>query len=161
VRLRVLLAAALLLVVSACSAPGAAAPAATSVLAFTGKTLDGSAFDAASLAGKPTLLWFWAPWCATCASEAQVVGMLPAEYGDRLAIVGIAGMGANKDMHEFVADLEVGMVPHLDDEAGVIWRKFGVTEQSTYVLVDRSGKVVTTGYLDSLQLAAKVKSLVA
>jgi hypothetical protein len=55
----------------------------------------------------------------------------------------------------------VGGVPHLDDEPGTLWKKFGVTQQSTYVIIDRAGAVVTTGYLDDLQLTNKVKSLVA
>jgi hypothetical protein len=63
-------------------------------------------------------------------------------------------------MHQFVSDLEVRNV-NLDDQAGVPWKKFGITEQSTYVLVDRTGKVVTTSYLDDLQLTDKVKSLMA
>ncbi|MEV4702138.1 redoxin domain-containing protein [Actinoplanes sp. NPDC049316] len=147
--------------VAAPAAPGASPGAVPASLTFTGRTLDGTAFDAATLAGKPTILWFWAPWCATCASEAMSIADIQEEYGDRLNIVGIAGMGGNKEMHEFVSDLEVGAVPHLDDEPGVIWKKFGVTEQSTYVILDRSGRVVVTSYLDDLQLTSRVKALVA
>ena len=153
----------LLLLVSGCTAR-AEAPAAASaagVLSFTGRTLDGAAFDAAALAGRPALLWFWAPWCATCASQAGSVSDLQGEYGDRLGILGVGGMGSNADMHEFVTDLDAGAVPHLDDGAGVLWRRFGITEQSTYVLVDRAGTVVTTGYLDDLQLTTEITSLVA
>jgi thiol-disulfide isomerase/thioredoxin len=140
----------------------AAAPAVVPAsLKFTGKTLDGKPFDAATMAGKPTILWFWAPWCATCASEAMSIADLQEQYAGRLNILGIAGMGNNKDMHEFVSDLEVGAVPHLDDEPGKLWKKFGITQQSTYVILDQAGKVVTTSYLDDLQLTTKVKSLVA
>ena len=150
-----------LLLLGGCSAPEAApAAAATSVLTFTGKTLDGTAFDAATLAGKPAVLWFWAPWCATCAAQAGSVTNLHDEYGDRLGILGVAGMGSNADMHEFVTDLDVGAIANLDDQAGVLWQKFGITEQSSFVLVDRAGRVAGTGYLDDLQLTAKVKSLV-
>jgi thiol-disulfide isomerase/thioredoxin len=130
-------------------------------LRFTGRTLDGAAFDATTLAGRPAILWFWAPWCATCASEAQSIGDLAKEYQGQLGILGIAGLGTNKAMHEFVSDLNVGNVPHLDDQAGAIWKKFKITQQSTYVFLDRSGHVVKTGYLDDLQLTAEVKSLVA
>jgi len=147
---------------SAADLADAAAPAAVPAsLRFTGTTLDGKSFDAATMAGKPTILWFWAPWCATCASEAMSISDLQEEYAGRLNILGIAGMGNNKDMHEFVSDLEVGAVPHLDDEPGKLWKKFGITEQSTYVILDKAGKVVTTSYLDDLQLTNKVKSLVA
>jgi thiol-disulfide isomerase/thioredoxin len=145
------------------AAPAAAgASAASTTLDFTGTTLDGATFDASSLAGKPTILWFWAPWCATCAGEAQTISSIREKYGaDRLGILGIAGMGDNKAMHEFVSDLDVAAVPHLDDRAGRVWKRFRVTEQSTYVLVDRAGRIVRTGYLDSLQLTTEVKTLVA
>jgi len=156
------LAAGLLLFISGCGTPSAApVAAAASTLNFTGKTLDGAAFDASTLAGKPAILWFWAPWCATCASEAQSINNIEDEYGDRLGILGVAGLGDNKDMHEFVSDLEVTKVPNLDDQEGAIWKRFGITEQSTYVFLDKSGTVVDKGYLDDLQLTTKVKSLVA
>ncbi|MEV6599592.1 redoxin domain-containing protein [Actinoplanes sp. NPDC051346] len=148
---------------SKAAAAGAAAAAVTvpASLTFTGRTLDGKPFDASTLAGKPTILWFWAPWCATCASQAMSIADVREEYGDRLNILGIAGMGGNKEMHEFVSDLDVGSVPHLDDEPGVLWKKFGITEQSTYVIIDRAGRTVVTGYLDDLQLTSRVKTLVA
>ena len=152
----------LLLLLSGCTAPARApAAAGTGVLSFTGRTLDGAPFDAATLAGRPALLWFWAPWCATCASQAGSVTDLQAQYGDRIGILGVAGMGSNAEMKEFVTDLDVGTVRTLDDSAGAVWRKFGITEQSTYVLVDRAGAVVTSGYLDDLQLTTEVSKLVA
>jgi thiol-disulfide isomerase/thioredoxin len=145
----------------AAAASGAASVVVPASLKFTGTTLDGKTFDAATMAGKPTILWFWAPWCATCASEAMSIADLRTEYAGRVNILGIAGMGNNEDMHEFVSDLEVGTVPHLDDEPGKLWKKFGITEQSTYVILDRAGEVVARSYLDDLQLTTKVKSLVA
>jgi thiol-disulfide isomerase/thioredoxin len=155
--------AAVLLLLSGCAAatPAAPAKAAGDLLRFTGKTLDGAAFDAATLAGRPVVLWFWAPWCATCAGEAFSITNLAGEYGSRLTILGVAGMGDNKAMHDFVSDLEVTGVTSLDDQQGVIWKKFGITEQSTYVFLDRTGAVAGQGYLDDQQLTAKVKSLVA
>jgi len=137
------------------------AAAVPATLNFSGKTLDGAAFNASTMAGKPTILWFWAPWCATCASEAQSISDLAPQFKGRLNILGIAGLGDNKAMHQFVSDLDVGDVPHLDDQAGVIWKKFRITEQSTYVFLDRTGAVVNTGYLDDLALTAEVKSLTA
>ncbi|WP_306213949.1 TlpA family protein disulfide reductase [Actinoplanes sp. RD1] len=161
-RRRVLLAATAVLALSACGSPAdSTAAAQPRLLAFTGRTLDGTAYDAATLAGKPTILWFWAPWCATCASEAMSIADLHDEYGDRLNILGIAGLGGNAEMHEFVSDLEVGKVTHLDDEAGDIWRRFGITEQSTYVILDRDGRQVVASYLDDLQLTRQVRALVA
>ena len=76
----------------------------------------------------------------------------PTEYGDRLAVLGVAGLGDKAAMDEFVTDLEVGGVTHLNDQAGAVWRRFEVTEQSTFVLIDRAGKVVHKGWLDSVDV---------
>lgn len=140
---------------------GAVSTAVPASLSFAGKTVDGAPFDAATIAGKPALLWFWAPWCATCAGQADSINELKAQYGDRLAIVGVAGLGDNAAMREFVADLDVHTVPNLDDQGGELWRRFGVTEQSTFVLIDRQGTVVETRWLDRIDLAAEVTALVA
>jgi thiol-disulfide isomerase/thioredoxin len=155
-----LLAAAVTLV-AGCGSPAPAKAAPATTLSFAGKTLDGKAFEASRMAGKPAILWFWAPWCATCAQEAQSISDLAVDYRGKIGILGIAGMGDNQQMHQFVSDLDVGDVPHLDDQTGTLWRKFGITQQSTYVFVDRTGKIVKTGYLDDLALTAEVKHLTA
>jgi thiol-disulfide isomerase/thioredoxin len=128
-------------------------------LAFTGRTLDGTAFDASSLAGRPVILWFWAPWCATCASEAQSVSTLAPKYKGRVDFVGIAGMGAEKEMKEFVSDYDIGSITNLSDGAGKVWRKFAVAEQSTYIVLDRKGDVVEKGWLDDQAITAMVARL--
>ncbi|SDS14721.1 TlpA family protein disulfide reductase [Actinoplanes derwentensis] len=130
-------------------------------LTFSGTTLEGAKFDAASLAGKPAILWFWAPWCATCASEAQSIGDLKTEYGDRLQILGIAGMGKNTEMKRFVADFELQGVPHLNDAPGKLWKRFGIVQQSWYVFLDANGKETYKGYLDDLQLTQRVQAMTA
>ncbi|MEU4427551.1 redoxin domain-containing protein [Actinoplanes sp. NPDC024001] len=145
----------------AAPSPSAAKRSTPKSLSFKGTTLEGAAFDAASLAGKPAVLWFWAPWCATCASEAQSIADIHDEYGDRLGILGIAGMGTKKAMNEFVSDFELSAVPHLNDPGGKIWQRFGIAQQSWYVLIDPDGKIIHTGYLDDLQLTEKVRALTA
>lgn len=144
---------AVLVATMACGSSGEdAAPATAGVpdtLQFAGTTLDGKKFDAASLAGKPTVLWFWAPWCATCFGQAPAVAEDATEYAGRVNFLGVAGLGDAKDMVEFVDDGEVGNVPHLNDAAGAVWRKFGITEQSHFVMLDRAGTVVQQGYMDA------------
>jgi hypothetical protein len=46
------------------------------------------------------------------------------------------------------------------DPQGALWRHFGVTAQSTYVVLDADGEVVADGYLDDHVLADKVAELV-
>ena len=139
---------------------GSASPIAPAVpavvpdsLQFTGTTLDGKAFDAAKFAGRPVVLWFWAPWCAVCLGQASTVGDLARQYDGKVTMIGIAGLDqSSKAMDEFVVEGEVGNVTHLNDKAGVLWRKFGIKEQSVFVMIDRSGKVMLTGYQDTVTL---------
>ncbi|MBC8994836.1 redoxin domain-containing protein, partial [Micromonospora chalcea] len=138
------------------SAPPAAVPA---TLAFTGKTLDGTAFSAADLAGRPVLLWFWAPWCATCASQAWTVAEIAPAYRDTVPIVGVAGLGEQKAMKDFVTEFDLGGTTQIDDRNGALWRRFKVTEQSTFVVLDRTGRVVHQGFLDGEALTRQVETL--
>jgi thiol-disulfide isomerase/thioredoxin len=145
----------------AASRGGTAAPAVPAKLAFTATTLDGKAFDGASLAGHPVVLWFWAPWCAACAGEAQTLTDLAPGYAGKVDFVGVAGMGSEDEMRQFVAEGRVASFPHLSDNAGLVWKRFGVTEQSIYVLLDRGGAVVKKGWLDDQQITAEVAKLAA
>lgn len=128
-------------------------------LKFSGTTLDGKAFDAASFAGKPTVLWFWAPWCATCFGQAASVSDMQDEFGTKVNLLGVAGLGNADEMKEFVTDGQVGDVTHLNDQAGAVWKKFKITEQSTYVFLDRDGKVLSKGWMDSVDFEGKVAEL--
>ena len=140
---------------------GPAAPAAPvpDTLAFTARTLDGAAFSGAGLAGRPVVLWFWAPWCATCASQAWTVAEVAPKYRDTVPIVGVAGLGEQRAMKDFVTEFELAGTPQLDDRAGALWRRFEVVEQSTFVIIDRSGTVVHQGFLDGEDLTRRVAAL--
>jgi peroxiredoxin len=140
------------------AAPAVPAPV-PQTLSFTARTLDGTAFSAAALAGKPVVLWFWAPWCATCASQAWTVAEIAPKYRDTVPIVGVAGLGEQKAMKEFVTEFDLAGTPQLDDRSGALWRRFEVVEQSTFVVVDRDGRIVHQGFLDGESLTRQVETL--
>ncbi|GAA3773029.1 TlpA family protein disulfide reductase [Micromonospora maritima] len=142
------------------TAPPPAAPARVpKTLSFDAKTLDGTTFSAAALAGRPVVLWFWAPWCATCASQAWTVAEIAPTYRDTVPIVGVAGLGQQKAMKEFVTEFDLAGTTQLDDRAGAVWRRFKVVEQSTFVVLDRDGTVVHQGFLDGESLTRQVETL--
>ena len=157
--------------VAGCAAPGGgagrgpaqgAAPAATGpLLAFSATTLDGQPFDGMSLSGKPTVLWFWAPWCPICLQQAPGVRKAVTEYGDRVNIVGVAGLDKTDAMPEFVRLAKVQGMTHLADEAGVVWKRFGITEQSIFVLLDADGSVVGKGRLAAGEIPDRVAELLS
>ncbi|MFW6720298.1 redoxin domain-containing protein [Streptomyces sp. MAR4 CNY-716] len=126
---------------------GAAETQVPEALAFTATTVDGNPFDAKTLAGKPVVLWFWAPWCTVCQGQGPETARVAAEFGGKAHVIGVAGLDKPQAMQDFVADTEVGAFPHLSDEAGDIWKKFEITEQSVYVILDKDGKTVYEGVL--------------
>jgi thiol-disulfide isomerase/thioredoxin len=163
-RLRWLLVAAVVLLVS-CGSPAGdtpGAPPATStgpLLAFTATTLDGKPFDGMSLAGKPTVLWFWAPWCPICLQQAPGVRKAVDQYADKVNIVGVAGLDKVEAMPDFVRLAKVEAMPHLADEAGVVWKRFEVTSQSVFVLIDINGEVTFRGRLNADEVPDRVAAL--
>jgi len=65
---------------------GARSGASAVSLKFTGQTLDGAAYDGQQLASKPTVLWFWAPWCPTCRAQAGRVETIAKEYAGQVKV---------------------------------------------------------------------------
>ncbi|WP_432043357.1 redoxin family protein [Streptomyces cadmiisoli] len=129
-------------------------------LRFTGTTVDGKPFDAKTLAGKPVVLWFWAPWCPKCRAQAAETADVAADYQGKANVLGVAGLDKNAAMTDFVSQTGTGSFPHLSDEEGEVWKRFGVTEQSRYVILDRDGKTVYEGVLPAGEgLAEKVAGL--
>ncbi|MGW7400909.1 redoxin family protein [Streptomyces cyaneofuscatus] len=130
------------------------------VLRFTATTVDGKPFDGSTLTGKPTVLWFWAPWCPKCKAQAAETAKVAADRAGEVNVVGVAGLDKNAAMKDFVADTGTSGFPHLSDEKGDIWKRFEVTEQSRYVIVDKDGRTVYEGVLPSGEgLAEKVAGL--
>ncbi|MCP3757243.1 redoxin domain-containing protein [Streptomyces sp. TBY4] len=139
---------------------GAAGAPVPAVLDFTATTVDGKPFDAKTLAGKPTVLWFWAPWCPKCKAQAAETAKVAADYAGKANVVGVAGLDKNAAMKDFISDTKTSGFPQLSDEKGEAWKRFKVTEQSRYVILDKDGKTVYEGVLPAGKgLAEKVAGL--
>lgn len=145
------------------AAPGSepAEPADVAVpdaLQFQATTVAGEAFDGASVAGRPVVLWFWAPWCAVCKSQAPEVTELADEYGDDVAFIGVGSLSDAGEIESFAGD--VAGPTHLSDPDGELYQRFGITEQSSFVVLDAAGdEVLRTGYSDDDELAGTVAEL--
>lgn len=127
-------------------------------LAFSAQTVDGEAFEGSSLSGKPTVLWFWAPWCPTCRSQIPAVSDLAHEHGDAVNVVGVGSLDDEKAIAGFSDQVGADVV-QLADPDGAVWRHFAVTAQSTYLVLDADGSQVAKGYLDDAELADVVDQL--
>jgi thiol-disulfide isomerase/thioredoxin len=128
-------------------------------LKFTAKTVDGKNFAGKSLAGKPALLWFWAPWCSNCQAEAPTIAEAAAN-SKGVQFVGVAAQDQVPAMQDFVDRFELGSFPHIADVEADIWKKFGVTYQPAYAFVSSSGEVeVETDNLEDQELLDRVRAL--
>jgi thiol-disulfide isomerase/thioredoxin len=142
------------------AADGAGQPDATvpALLDFTSTTVAGEEFDGASLAGSPAVLWFWAPWCPTCRGQVPQVEELARTYGDEVSVVGIGSLDSAEAIAGFARDVEG--ITHLEDADGVLWQRFGVTEQSSFVVLDADGEIAfEAGYDGEDDLAAEVEAV--
>ena len=146
---------------SGCGSPSASGTAdgttRSDILEFSGTTTSGEEFDGTTLAGRPAVLWFWAPWCPTCKRQVRGVTSLAGEYGDRVGFVGVGSLDDESAIDEFAATAP-GLT-HLTDPDGAVWRHFEITEQSVYVVLDEDGGIVADGYLDDADLADVVAEL--
>jgi hypothetical protein len=64
-------------------------------------------------------------------------------------------------MPEFVRLAKVQGMTHVADEAGVVWKRFGITEQSVFVLLDADGTVVGKGRLAADEIPDHVADLLS
>ncbi|GIF01702.1 hypothetical protein Ari01nite_91660 [Paractinoplanes rishiriensis] len=67
-------------------------------------------------------------------------------------MVGVAGLDSVPAMHDFVRMGKLSGFPQLADEQGTVWKLFGMTAQSTFVVLDADGTVTARGHLDVAEL---------
>jgi thiol-disulfide isomerase/thioredoxin len=75
---------------------------------LTMTTLDGKTITNKDLAGKVTLINFWATWCAPCRAEIPDLVKLQEKYRDHLVIVGVVSEdGPEQMISRFAADFKM------------------------------------------------------
>jgi thiol-disulfide isomerase/thioredoxin len=143
----------------AATGTSAPAPVVPEQLRFTAKTVDGKEFSGESLAGKPALLWFWAPWCPKCQAEAPTIAEAVRGAGD-VAFVGVAAQDEVSAMADFVERFGLGSFPHLADTDATVWQRFGVTYQPAHAFISSDGTIeMETDQLDKDELLARIGAL--
>ena len=109
---------------------------------FTAPLLGGEGDLALSdLAGKPVVLNFWASWCGPCKDEAPLFKRAHAEYGDRIAFLGVDIRDALSDALEFVEAYGL-TYPSVRDEGMRIYADYGLTGQPETFFIDAEGVLV-------------------
>lgn len=137
--------------------PAAAAP---EQLKFTAKTVDGKDINGADLAGKPVVVWFWAPWCPKCQREAPGMAAAAKEHGEKVTFLGVAALDQVPAMQQFVQKYGLQSFQHVADVDSAVWKRFGVTAQPAYAFIDASGQVeVVTSQLSAQDLTQRLSKL--
>ena len=133
-------------------------PVVPAALRWRARTVSRVGFDAADLAGRPTVLWFWAPWCPVCRGQIPQVKGLAEQFGGRANLVGVGSLDDPDAIIAFAA--EVPEATHLLDPDGELWKRYRVVEQSSFVLLDPEGEVVVRiGYGGADDLDERVETL--
>lgn len=107
-------------------------------------TLDGRPVDRAALAGRLTLLDFWATWCLPCRKSMPDLQSLHARYGaSGLEVIGVSidekGVGAVK---KFLKGKPFTYRMLMDASDKPLWEALGVKSIPAAFLVDAEGRIV-------------------
>jgi len=130
-------------------------------LTFTAKTVDGKNYSSKVLVNKkPTVIWFWAPWCAICKNESAYIVAAAKKYKGKINFLGVGALGSTEEMVDFVSHTETSIFPNLNDSEGKLWNRFGIVIQPTILFIDAKGKITSkVGPSDEEFLAKKLVSL--
>jgi thiol-disulfide isomerase/thioredoxin len=122
--------------------PNAAKPPKTAPgLALT--WFDGTKGSFGDLAGKPTVVNFFAAWCAPCKYELPAFVRAHAHYGDKIRFVGVDETEPKADGQQ-AADRAKVTYRLATDPAGEVLAAFGGVSMPTTVFLDANGKIVRT-----------------
>ena len=106
---------------------------------ITGTTLDGTAFDLASLRGHPVLINFWGPSCIPCREETPLLATLAARHAaDGFVIVGVLADDPVEPARQFAAQYGATW-PTVIDPGAVLKAAFHVVGRPQSFYVDRNG----------------------
>jgi cytochrome c biogenesis protein CcmG/thiol:disulfide interchange protein DsbE len=120
----------------------------------------GGSFTKADLAGRPTVVNFWASWCAPCEDEAPHLEQVWQEYRDRDAVfLGIAVQDSDDDSKAFVE--RYGITYLNGPDKSDIALDFGMLGVPETFFVDREGQIVRQfrGGINSEQLRTFLEEL--
>ncbi|CAN5889396.1 protein disulfide oxidoreductase [soil metagenome] len=144
------------------TADGSTPAAAGGPPAFSAPTLAGGEVDTASFEGRPTVLWFWAPWCTICRAEASGVVETAGELAEEVDLYGVAGRGEVDAMEQFVDQTGTDGLTHVIDDDGSIWSDYEVAAQPAFAFIDADGEVeVFVGTLGREGLRERMQDLIA
>jgi thiol-disulfide isomerase/thioredoxin len=130
-------------------------------LQFSATTLSGAPFNGVTLQGKPSVLWFWTPWCPFCNAEAPGISQVAAA-NRAVTFVGVAAHSDVGAIQDFVSKYNLNFT-NLNDTDGSIWARYNVPWQPAYVFYRADGTSTfvnnPTSAMSQQELAGRVAAL--
>ena len=127
------------------------------VVALTGKTVDGKPVDIKEYRGKVVVLHFWATWCGPCIRRIPLMKELYAQYHDRgFEVLGISYDFEPETIQPFIDKHKLPYLSLFDKDREILSR-FSPGNSSIDCLFDREGKAVF--YKTDEELKEKLKEL--
>lgn len=124
---------------------------------FTVTAKDGSTLTKANIAGKPTLLVFFASWCPHCQAEAPRIKDLAAQNPDlQVVFIGVSDRETVDDIYNFQQKFNLPFPMYQD--GGKAAAAYGIASYPTLMAVDKGGTIrdVETGEKSPAELNAIV-----
>lgn len=133
---------------------------ATPLPVFSSTTLEGQSVTQADYEGKPTIMWFWAPWCSVCRVEAPTLSKVSSELDGSVDVVGVAALGSVDEMKTFVSDTGIENFSQLADPDAEVWSVFGVAAQPAFAFIGADGSIeIVQGSLDENAILERAATL--
>ncbi len=109
------------------------------------RRLDGGTFRGEVLAGRPAVLYFFAPWCGVCAASAPQLRWYQRLLGDSAPLVLIAlDYGSPEEVQAWVSEHHIDAEVLLGD--AVTSAAFRIGGFPTYYIIDSKGRIAARDF---------------
>ncbi|MDC2887796.1 TlpA family protein disulfide reductase [Psychrosphaera algicola] len=126
---------------------------------FIMPTVKGTTVNSEQLKGKPTLIYFWAPWCSVCNISLPNLQDFYRDYGSEINIVSVVLS------YQQIEDVHMKIIKHKLDfpvllGTNEVADEFNITGFPTYYLLDADQKVVSKSLGYSSELGMRLRALI-